>query len=134
MQKRVEVVVQRSGAEVVPPIFYGAGLRYSKPGKSWYARWYMEAYVRGAMRKNRMASGDLKDLRTCGSFTQPGTLRANCTVPPWVTANLRGGFLFAEHFWLDVALTNVTDWRYRAMASGFDFPGFGVNATPTASY
>jgi outer membrane receptor protein involved in Fe transport len=119
----------------VPPFFYNGGLRYNITGEHWYSRWYSQFYVRGAASQSDLSPGAQSDLRTCGDYGLPGILKKPCDrVDAWVTLNLRGGLLFAEHLWLDLALLNLTDWRYKTMYSGFDFPGFTAATTLTWIY
>lgn len=111
------------------PVEYIAGLGFSLD-ESWYASFFVE----GAAAQDKLASGDLKDLRICETTTGVlfGDVNLDCPgSPSWTTFNVRGGYHFENIGRIDLTVENLTDVRYRHHASGTLAPGFGAMVTLT---
>lgn len=97
----------------IPPPLGRFGVRWDHfQSKGW-----LEAFVRGALKQDRLSGGDMRDER----IPEGGT-------PGWATLNLRGGLYLSKHLSLNVGLENITNTRYRFHGSGIDAPGFNVIA------
>ncbi len=117
-------------ARRIPPLFGRAGLRYTHPDRAWFA----EAFVRWALRQDRLHPSDLADARICETGPFSGLLRDPCDgTPGWATLNARLGFRIDDRFRLDLLLGNLTDARYRRHGSGLDAPGIDLRVSVTAS-
>lgn len=115
----------------LPPIFYTAGLTYS-PSSTFYST----IYVKGAAAQDKLAPGDLQDLRICE--VRPGVLAGDVGEScdgggAWTTLNLRGGVRYGAAR-ADLSFENLTDLRYRYHGSGFLAPGFNAMLTLTVSH
>jgi hemoglobin/transferrin/lactoferrin receptor protein len=120
-----------SPARRIPPLFGSAGLRYAHPGGAWFA----EAFVRWALRQDRLHPADERDLRICETARFSGQLQDDCDgTPGWVTANLRTGYRPTRSFRLDAALTNLTDAQYRQHGSGIYAPGIDFRLSATLDF
>lgn len=111
-------------ARRIPPLMGQAGLRWARAEGGLYA----EAVVRFALGQDRLHPSDLMDVRICADPEHPGRTLAEAGrtcpgTPGWSTLDLRGGLGLAPGLWLDVALTNLLDARYRLHGSGVDAPG-----------
>lgn len=111
----------------LPPLIYRTGLRFAPS-----AQWYAMAFIEGASEQSRLAPGDVQDLRICeiDRGLTYGNLGQRCPgTPGWTTLNLRGGYRLSDSGRLDLAVSNLTDERYRHHGSGVLAPGFGAMIT-----
>ncbi len=116
-------------ARRIPPLFGRVGLRSHQPDQPWF----VELFVRWALRQDRLHPSDAADVRICETAPYSGLLRDPCKgTPGWWTLNLRAGLRLDERFRVDVQLANMTDARYRLHGSGFDAPGFDLRFSLTA--
>jgi len=110
----------------IPPVFGSLGIRYDHHDDAFW----VEIFMDGASRQERLHPSDRGDLRICGDRSRPGVLVENCHgTPGWITVNLRGGWRFGDGWSLQAAVMNLTDENYRVHASGLDAPGFNARVT-----
>lgn len=111
------------------PVEYLAGISFSLQ-----SNWAAAFYLQGAGSQDKLASGDLKDLRICEATTGVlyGDLGQDCPgSAAWTTLNVRGGYDFEGIGRLDLKVENLTNTRYRNHGSGILAPGFGAMVTLT---
>jgi outer membrane receptor protein involved in Fe transport len=117
-------------ARRVPPLHGLAALRFSQTNPRAFA----EVRIEAAADQDRLNSGDLTDLRICGSSQFPGVLLSELGrpcggTPGWVTLGLRGGVTVSEHLSVTLDVDNLFDERYRHHGSGIDEPGYNAALT-----
>ncbi len=106
------------------PIEYLAGISFSLQ-----SNWSAAFYLQGAGAQDKLANGDLKDLRICetASGVLYKDLGQKCPGSTGhTTLNVRGGYLFEGLGRVDLTVENLTDMRYRNHGSGVLAPGFGA--------
>ncbi|MFU8802508.1 MAG: TonB-dependent receptor [Bradymonadaceae bacterium] len=111
----------------LPPLKYRAGVRFAPD-----TRWHSAVFLEGASSQERLAPGDVRDLRICevDRGLTYGDLGEKCPgTPGWTTLNVRGGYRIADSSRLDLSLMNLTDQRYRHHGSGVLAPGFNAMIT-----
>lgn len=112
----------RTPARRVPPPDARGGIRWVHPRFGAH----VTLVARGALRQDRLASGDREDLRICEDPARPGhTLEGETCqgTPGWFTMDLRAGISPTEALSLDLAVDNLLDTSYRQHGTGFDAPG-----------
>ncbi|HUT79539.1 MAG TPA: TonB-dependent receptor, partial [Polyangia bacterium] len=108
-------------ARRIPPLSGSGSLRYDSPGRDRFA----ELAVRFAAAQHDLHPSDEQDLRICEDGYQTGVLQESCAgTPGWYNLDWRGGMRLFDSARLVLALSNLTDQRYRPHGSGFHAPGF----------
>lgn len=93
----------------IPPLNGNVRLRWdSAPVFEGPVRGFVETYVRGAAKQDRLSERDEGDVR----IPEGGT-------PAWVTWNLRAGVTIREKYRLTAAFENILDEKYKYHGSGF---------------
>jgi outer membrane receptor for ferrienterochelin and colicin len=90
----------------IPPAFGLIGLKWPE------TRYYLNLYMRFAVKQDRLSSDDRDDPR----IPQGGT-------PAWKIINFRAGFKLAKFIELRFTLENIFDVNYREHGSGINGPG-----------
>lgn len=92
----------------IPPPMGRLGLRWDAgPAGAWAA-----VMVRGALKQDRLSSGDVRDERIPAGGT-----------PGWGSLDLRAGYTASGRLGVNLGVENLTDKRYRIHGSGIDEPG-----------
>jgi outer membrane receptor protein involved in Fe transport len=108
-------------ARRIPPLTGLGSLRYDSPGRERFA----ELALRFAAAQRELHPSDEQDLRICEDGYHTGALREPCAgTPGWYSLDWRGGLRLFGAARLVLALSNLTDQRYKPHGSGFHAPGF----------
>ena len=94
---------------------------------------WVDVFVRGAAKQNRLSNGDIRDPRIPGltrdrdevTFDENGAA-VDAGTPGWLTLNARAGTTLFGSSRITLAVENVFDRRYRWHASGVDAPGRNI--------
>jgi hemoglobin/transferrin/lactoferrin receptor protein len=101
----------------IPPLMGEVKLRWNAP-EFYRTKTYIETFIRGADRQDRLSPEDISDNR----IPEDGT-------PAWWTLNFRAGANFKENYKLNLSFENVLNRQYKYHASGIYAPGFNFSAS-----
>jgi len=110
-----------------PPASGTVGVRWMPQG----ARRWVETFVRGAAKQDRLSAGDISDPRIPGytrdasAVQWDGRRALDAGTPGWFTWNVRGGVTIGG-VTASVGVENILNRRYRVHGSGVDAPGRDV--------
>jgi outer membrane receptor protein involved in Fe transport len=106
----------------IPPLYGMGKFRYETVlNNGWHG--FVETYVRGAAKQDRLSPEDEKDIR----IPEGGT-------PGWYTLNLRVGLDAVRNFRALMTVENLLDEKYKYHASGVYSPGMNVVLALEASF
>ncbi len=101
----------------IPPLMGKVNLRWNAP-EFYKTETYIETFVTGADRQERLSPEDIGDAR----IPEGGT-------PAWWTLNFRAGARFHKDYKLNLSFENILNKKYKYHASGIYAPGFNFLAS-----
>jgi outer membrane cobalamin receptor len=106
----------------IPPL-YGQGTIHWDFTSSKKINGFLESYIRGTARQDKLSPEDESDAR----IPEGGT-------PAWWTLNFRSGLVISKNYRIITTFENILNKEYKYHASGVYAPGFNMIVTLEATF